>query len=512
MPYSQDNGSPHKNQYGSYRRDCSGYVSMAWKLNASYTTYSIQPLMNTIPRADLTFGDALWKRDGDSGHLALFVGWADGAHTKPIVWEEYDYGHFAEERVWSASYAATFTPKRYKNILEDPAPEEPDTTPKYVRSVVNAGNSQAYGIAADGHVVSTFWSANNATNGGWSGWFTIPTGYGDGVVGPNATVTVSTLNGAPQLFTTAPDGRVISTFWSANTTTNGGWHEWFPIPGGFSDGIVAPNAVVTALGNQIYTTAPDGRVMSTFWSADITTNGGWHEWFAIPTGYGDGTTAPNSTITATTLNGQTHLFATAPDGHVIATFWSPDVTANGGWHDWFTIPTGYADGVAAPNSVVTATVLNGTVQLFTTAPDGRVISTFWSASATTNGGWNGWFPIPGGHQDGKTRANSTISVQDGQLYTTAPDGRVISTFWSPNTTTNGGWHDWFTIPTGYADGVTAASTAVSATKLNGQPQLFTVASDGKVISTFWSANTTTNGGWNGWFPIFGGAGNGSVRS
>ncbi|GLW91117.1 glucosaminidase domain-containing protein [Actinokineospora globicatena] len=392
-----------------------------------------------------------------------------------------------------------------------PITPEPPAAPPKVRSVVTAGGNQAFGIAPDGHVISTFWSADITTNGGWHDWFRIPTGYADGVAGLNATVTATTLNGTRQLFTVAADGRVISTFWSAGTSTNGGWHKWFPIQGGHNGGVVAPNAVVTALGDQIYSTAPDGRVMSTFWSADITTNGGWHDWFVIPGGAGDGVTAPNSVVTATTLNGAPQLFTTAADGRVISTFWSANTTTNGGWSGWFTIPGGHQDGKTRANSVVG--VLGN--QLYTTALDGRVMSTFWSANTTTNGGWSGWFTIPTGYADGTTAPNTSVTAATvngtPQLFTTAPDGHVISTFWSAGTTTNGGWHEWFTIPTGYADGDTAPNSAIGITTLNDQAQLFTIAANGHVISTFWSAQIPTNGGWHEWFPLPGGTDDGLVR-
>jgi hypothetical protein len=275
--------------------------------------------------------------------------------------------------------------------------------PARVRSVVTATGGQEFGIGPDGHVMSTFWSASIGDNGGWHAWFAIPTGYGDGVTAVNASVTVTTLNGQTQLFTTAADGRVISTFWSPTIPTNGGWHEWFAIPTGFYDGKTAPNAVITASGGQLFTTAPDGHVMSTFWSPDITDNGGWHAWFAIPTGFADGVTAANATVSMTTLNNQTQLFTTANDGHVISTYWSGIIPTNGGWHEWFAIPTGFYDGKTAPNAVITAS--GG--QLFTTAPtaapDGHVMSTFWSPSITTNGGWHEWFAIPTGFYDGKIR-------------------------------------------------------------------------------------------------------------
>jgi hypothetical protein len=272
-----------------------------------------------------------------------------------------------------------------------------------VRSVVTAGGTQLFGIGADGHVMSTFWSPNITTNGGWHAWFAIPTGYADGTTAPGATVSVTTLNGQTQLFTTAADGRVISTFWSGSIPTNGGWREWFAIPTGHADGRAASGSTVsvTTINGQVqlFTTAPDRHVISTFWSPSISMNGGWHAWFAIPTGHADGVTAPGSVVTA----GGSQLFTTGADGHVMSTFWAGNIPTNGGWHAWFAIPTGYADGTAGRGAAVSVTTINGQAQLFTAAPDGHVMSTFWSAGIPTNGGWREWFAIPTGHADGRVR-------------------------------------------------------------------------------------------------------------
>ncbi|GAB2818851.1 PLL family lectin [Lentzea nigeriaca] len=380
-----------------------------------------------------------------------------------------------------------------------------------LRSVVTAGGTQLFGIGADGHVMSTFWSPDITTNGGWHAWFAIPTGYADGTAAPGATVSVTTLNGQTQLFTTAPDGRVISTFWNSGIPTNGGWREWFAIPTGYADGRVGSGSTVsvTTINGQVqlFATAPDRHVISTFWSGSITTNGGWHEWFAIPTGHADGVTAPGSVVTA----GGTQLFTTGADGHVMSTFWSPNVTTNGGWHAWFAIPTGYADGTTAAGSTVSVTTINGQAQLFTTAPDRRVMSTFWSASITTNGGWHEWFAIPTGHADGVTAPGSTVTAGGSQLFTVGADGHVMSTFWSPDIPSNGGWHEWFAIPTGFADGNAGRGAAVSVTTINGQPQIFTAAPSGQVISTFWSPRAQFNGGWHEWFAIPTGHADGKVR-
>ncbi|WP_163509908.1 hypothetical protein [Fodinicola acaciae] len=119
VPYSQS--AWHANRFGSYRQDCSGYVSMAWHLSSSMTTATLPSVMTTIAAADLRPGDALWRHDSSVQHIALFIAWADAGHTQPIVREEYDYGHIAEQRTWTNGLRG-FTPKRYNRIFDTPAP------------------------------------------------------------------------------------------------------------------------------------------------------------------------------------------------------------------------------------------------------------------------------------------------------------------------------------------------------------------------------------------------------
>lgn len=107
VPYSQS--ATHKNKFGSYRTDCSGYVSMAWALDQSRTTFTLWDVTKQIASGDLQPGDALLKDSGGTDHVALFVRWA-GAN-RPVVWEEYSSGHPAEERTWESLRG--FTPVRY---------------------------------------------------------------------------------------------------------------------------------------------------------------------------------------------------------------------------------------------------------------------------------------------------------------------------------------------------------------------------------------------------------------
>jgi len=95
-----------------YRQDCSGYISLVWHLNGSPNSTSLRSsrYTRTIGRGELQPGDML----GHPGHVALFVGWASGGRA--IVREEWDYGHPASERTWSASYTRQNTAYRYHNI------------------------------------------------------------------------------------------------------------------------------------------------------------------------------------------------------------------------------------------------------------------------------------------------------------------------------------------------------------------------------------------------------------
>ncbi|WP_308406133.1 hypothetical protein [Streptomyces naphthomycinicus] len=113
VPYSQT--GCHDNQFGCYRPDCSGYVSMAWHLSSSLTTWGLWDVTSDIPADDLQPGDALLRDSGGVDHVALFVRWADAAHTRPVVREEYDFGHVAEERVWPDGLRG-FSPRRYDNL------------------------------------------------------------------------------------------------------------------------------------------------------------------------------------------------------------------------------------------------------------------------------------------------------------------------------------------------------------------------------------------------------------
>ncbi|MBY8880316.1 C40 family peptidase [Actinacidiphila acidipaludis] len=93
------NGTPYSttaNKYGpgndiAYRTDCSGYVSMALHLSSSLSTVTLPSVVHSISKADLQPGDILGvlgpNTGGDAGHVLIFDGWANSAHTQYYAWE-----------------------------------------------------------------------------------------------------------------------------------------------------------------------------------------------------------------------------------------------------------------------------------------------------------------------------------------------------------------------------------------------------------------------------------------
>jgi hypothetical protein len=57
---------------GTYREDCSGYVSMAWDLTTSMVTWTLPDVSTLIPRSSLEPGDIL---DYTVEHVFIFAGW-----------------------------------------------------------------------------------------------------------------------------------------------------------------------------------------------------------------------------------------------------------------------------------------------------------------------------------------------------------------------------------------------------------------------------------------------------
>ncbi|MEV7359202.1 hypothetical protein [Kitasatospora sp. NPDC091276] len=152
-----------------YRKDCSGYVSMAWHLGYSATTQSIATDESyEIPRSDLRPGDVL---NSFYDHVLLFEKWDDPGHT---TFSYYSFGSTPVKHIAGASINAAkfdshpngdYKARRYKNVVEDVS-TSPSSLPSgtlvkspngaSVKVIVNGAGLPVAGsdVAADGYDLS----------------------------------------------------------------------------------------------------------------------------------------------------------------------------------------------------------------------------------------------------------------------------------------------------------------------------------------------------------------------
>lgn len=87
VPYSME-----KYWSDGYRQDCSGYVSMAWKLPANEWTGSLHRYAEKIAWADLQPGDILLFHNPANptkgSHVTIFGGWTDDRRTHYLAYEQ----------------------------------------------------------------------------------------------------------------------------------------------------------------------------------------------------------------------------------------------------------------------------------------------------------------------------------------------------------------------------------------------------------------------------------------
>ncbi|MEV7022250.1 hypothetical protein AB0O00_08915, partial [Kitasatospora sp. NPDC093558] len=125
VPYNQ--GGYKTDANGTYREDCSGYVSMAWHLTSSLVTQTLPNVSTKISFSQLKSGDAL---DYTAEHTFLFANWTNQANG--------DFTYYAESNSHNPTHGPTkaninssslegwptsyYTALRYNNIVDDQAP------------------------------------------------------------------------------------------------------------------------------------------------------------------------------------------------------------------------------------------------------------------------------------------------------------------------------------------------------------------------------------------------------
>ncbi|MFJ2824327.1 NlpC/P60 family protein, partial [Streptomyces toxytricini] len=121
VPYSMSN---YRN---GYRTDCSGLVSMAWKLGTNAWTGNLDTYADRISKDELRKGDMLLFHNPDNpergSHVTIFEGWTDSSRTSYVGIEQTP--PHAVRRVIPYAYfknSSSYIPYRYKNIIEDAKP------------------------------------------------------------------------------------------------------------------------------------------------------------------------------------------------------------------------------------------------------------------------------------------------------------------------------------------------------------------------------------------------------
>lgn len=119
VPYSQSGTA--KGAFGNvkYRRDCSGFVSMSWRISPTglsspnTTALSHAKYTNKIKKVHLKKGDIL---DHPGVHVVLFQKWANKKHTKMWLYSEANTRDDMKHYKGSLSNYKSYGAYRYKHL------------------------------------------------------------------------------------------------------------------------------------------------------------------------------------------------------------------------------------------------------------------------------------------------------------------------------------------------------------------------------------------------------------
>ncbi|MFJ2779025.1 peptidoglycan-binding protein [Kitasatospora sp. NPDC087315] len=104
-----------------YRQDCSGFVSMAWGLGSSQTTWTLPNVAERITKADLQPGDILVYNNPANpqagSHVTIFGGWTDSSRTRYLAYEQTSPSTLKRDTPYAYwNNSASYVPYRYKGL------------------------------------------------------------------------------------------------------------------------------------------------------------------------------------------------------------------------------------------------------------------------------------------------------------------------------------------------------------------------------------------------------------
>lgn len=118
IQYSQSGTAADAERHHSYRRDCSGYISMVWHIRptgmSAPWTGSLGNYSTAKAKSNLKRGDILLD---PGNHVVLFHKWANTAHTKFYLFEMANPTSDMNHRVAYLSSYSGYTARRYNHIV-----------------------------------------------------------------------------------------------------------------------------------------------------------------------------------------------------------------------------------------------------------------------------------------------------------------------------------------------------------------------------------------------------------
>ncbi|WP_416519005.1 hypothetical protein [Streptomyces achromogenes] len=491
VPYNQGGYYPDP-QGTKYREDCSGYVSMAWHADSSYTTWTLPDISTDISNSQLLPGDAL---NYSAEHVVLFGGWEDKAagtftyfaeNNPSVLTNKYSANINGSTLAgWPTSYYQAI---RYDNVVDDPA--RPAAS-----GFADGQGTLSIAHTRDGQLDTFLTQSNGAVarnmettpSGGWSGW-------APGFAPENAAKSVVTgvhPDGRVEVFAVQTNGAVARRY---QTSPYGAWSDWE----NFAPANSAAQLKVARHSDgrlSVFMLQSNGGIARKY---ETSVGGSWGDWGSFaPAG------AASSFTVGTHADGRMDVFAVQSNGGVAHI---AETEASRGWGDW----TGLADAGAANtalsagggSNIAVANQKDGRLNVFIVQSNGAVSRNY---ETSVNGAWSGWkgFASAGAALTGGPRAGITPVSGTNISVGTHDDGRLDVVMLQSNggvarnyeTSPGGTWSNWEVL----ADAGSAASVEATAHS-DGRFDVFVTQTNGALARNYETSPGGSFSGWKGFAP------------
>ncbi|MFJ8040315.1 FG-GAP-like repeat-containing protein [Kitasatospora sp. NPDC096147] len=393
IPYTTSGETYPDSSGRNYRKDCSGYVSMAWHLGYSRTTQTLPEIATEIPRSELKPGDIL---DYEAKHVILFEKWDDAAKT---TFSYYSFGSTPVKHYTGVSInAATFdghanglyTAYRYNKIVDGGknAGTESGEAGRARWADWDGDGVSDYLVVQDGGAVQVYLNRGGDGHGGWGESYQVASG----MTADRSRVRFADWDGdgrADYLLVNG-DGSV-TVFPNRGGDGHGGWGASFKAASGMTvDQSKVRFADWNGDGRADYMVFSDSGALQVFINNGGDGHGGWGESYQVASGL----TADRSRVRLADLNGdaKADYVVINGDGSVQA-YVNNGGDGHGGWGRSGQV----ASGLTAEAWRVNFAQVNqdASADYLVSNNDGSTTAYLW-AGGDGNGGWTPWGTIAAG--------------------------------------------------------------------------------------------------------------------